>query len=71
MKKTSALLRQKPHKASPATEIWLLTDDIGKVHLIKFENITKESVRKARLRAKGGSGPSAMDAERWRRILTC
>ena len=64
------LLRQKHPKASPATESVLLTDDIEKVHPIKFENITGESVRKAALKTKGGSGPSAMDAEGWRRILT-
>ena len=66
--KTLELLRQKHPKASPATESVLLTDDIEKVHPIKFENITGESVRKAALKTKGGSGPSAMDAG-WR-ILT-
>ena len=68
--KTLELLRQKHPKASPATESVLLTDDTEKVHPIKFENITGESVRKAALKTKGGSGPSAMDAEGWRRILT-
>ena len=32
--------------------------------------MTEESARKAALKTKGGSGPSAMDAEGWRRILT-
>ena len=68
--KTLELLRQKHPKASPATESVLLTDHTEKVHPIKFENITEESVRKAALKTKGGSGPSAMDAEGWRRILT-
>ena len=64
------LLRQKHPKASPATESVLLTEDVEKVHLIKFENITEESVRKAALKTKVGSSLSAMDAEGWRRILT-
>ena len=61
--KTLELLRQNHCKASPASESVLLTDDIEKVHPIKFDNIT-ESVRKAVLKTKGGSGPSSMDAER-------
>ena len=70
MKKTLELLRQKHPKASPVTEYVLLTYDIEKVHSIKFEKITDELVRKAALKTKGGSGPSAIDAEEWRRILT-
>ena len=54
-------MRQRHPKASPATESVLLTDDIGKVHPIKFENVTEGSVRKAALKTKGGSSPSAMD----------
>ena len=64
------LLRQKHPKASPATESVLLTEDVEKVHLIKFENITEESVRKTALKTKVGSSLSAMDAEGLRRILT-
>ena len=64
------LLGQKHPKGSPATESVLLTDDIEKIHPIKFEKITEESARKAALKTKGGSGLSAMDAEGWRRILT-
>ena len=62
--KTLELLRQKHPKASPASESVLLTNDIEKVHPIKFENITEELVRKAALKTKVGSGPSSMDAER-------
>ena len=64
------LLRQKHPKASPAKESVLLTEDVEKVHLIKFENITEESVRKAALKTKVGSSLSAIDAEGLRRILT-
>ena len=68
--KTLELLRQKHPKASPATESVLLTDDIENVDPIKLENITKESVRKAALKTKGSCSPSAMNAERWGRMLT-
>eukprot|EP00794_Sanderia_malayensis_P000686 gene686-biopygen1111 len=37
---------------------------------IKFEEISGESVRKAAIRTIGGSGPSGMDGDGWRRILT-
>ena len=67
--KALELLRKHP-KASPTTESILLTDDIEKVHPIKFENLRGESVRKAALKTKGGCGSLAMDAEGWRRILT-
>ena len=67
--KTLELMRQKHPKVFRATESILLTDDFEKVHPIKFENITEESVRKTALKTKGGPGPSAMDAEGWRRIL--
>ena len=68
--KTLKLMRQKHPEVFRATESILLTDDFEKVHPIKFECITEESVRKTALKTKGGSGPSAMDAEGWRRILT-
>ena len=37
--------------------------DIEKVHPIKFENITQESVRKAAQKTKEGSGLSAVNVE--------
>ena len=50
--KTLELMRQKHPKASSTTESVLLRDDMDKVHPIKFENITEESVRKAGLKTK-------------------
>ena len=68
--KTLELLRQEHPIASPASESVLLTNDIEKVYAIKFENITEELVRKAALKTIGGSGPSSMDAERWRILIS-
>ena len=34
-----------------------------------FTGIDEEMIRKAAIKTKGGSGPSAMDADGWRRIL--
>ena len=64
-------MRQKHPKGSPATEGIILTDNIEKGYPIKFESITEESVRRAALKTQGGSSPSAMNAEGWRRSLTC
>ena len=47
----------------------LLTDISQRVHPIKFAGIDEEMVRKAAIKTKGGSGPSTMDADAWRRIL--
>ena len=36
---------------------------------VMFVSIHEEMIRKATIKAKGGSGPLAVDADRWRRIL--
>lgn len=66
----TGMLRQKHPKEFPATESVLPADDTEKSHTFKFENLTEESVRKAALKTKGSSGPSAMDPQGWRNILT-
>ena len=40
------------------------------MHKIKYECIDAEVIRNTALRTRGGSGPSGMDADGWRRILT-
>ena len=47
----------------------LLTGVPQDVHTIMFAGIDEEMIKKAAIKTKGGSGPSAMDADRWRRIL--
>ena len=57
-------LKEKHPESKDASVDILLTDIPQRVHPIKFAGIDEEMVRKA-----GGSGPSAMDADGWRRIL--
>ena len=63
-------LQIKHPTAKQAMKEALLDDTPLSVHQIKFENIDGEAVRKAALRTKGGSGPSGMDGEGWKRIFT-
>ena len=62
-------LKEKHPKSKDASIDILLTYISRREHPIKFEGIDEEMVRKATIKTKGGSGPSAMDADRWRRIL--
>jgi len=48
----------------------LLNGPIKDVHPIVYESIDEEKVLKAAMTTRGGSGPSGLDAEGWRRILT-
>ena len=67
---TLKLLKQKHPRQSEADK-HLLFDDIPKsIHKIKYECIDAEVIRNTALRTRGGSGPSGMDADGWRRILT-
>ena len=67
---TLKLLKQKHPKSAPTTEEVLLPDQTESIHRIKYENINADAVRKAALKTKGGSGPSGMGANCWKRILT-
>ena len=48
----------------------MLTDTPETIHPIKFESIDIEKIQKAAVKTQGGSGPSGMDADGWKRILT-
>ena len=67
---TLKLLKQKHPKSAPATEEVLLPDPPQSIHQIKYENTNVDAVRNTALKTKGGSGPSGMDADGWKRILT-
>ena len=67
--KTINLLQQKHPSSAKASEEVLLPDEPELLHPIKFENINVEAVRKAVLKTKGGSGPSVMDADGWRKLF--
>ena len=62
-------LKQKHPKAKIASEEVLLPDEPKYVHPVFFERITTDTITKAALKTKGGSGPSNLDADGWRRIL--
>ena len=66
---TLKLLQQKHPTAAEASHEVLLPDEPEILHPIKFENINGETVRKAALKTKGGSGPSGMDADGWRKLF--
>ena len=68
--KTLNLLRQKyPPSENPDSSL-LFKDIPEKVHPIRFESITAESIKTAAVKTNGGSGPSGLDALGWRMILT-
>jgi len=67
---TLNLLKQKHPKASEASNDVLLPDTPEQIHEIRYEELTAENIRRAAMRTKGGAGPSNMDAEGWKRMLT-
>ena len=67
---TLNLLRQKhPKEKTPSDDV-LLIDTPIKIHPIRYEEIDAELIRQAALKTKGGAGPSVLDGDGWRRILT-
>ena len=67
---TLDMLHEKHPNATTASEGALLSDAPTKIHPVKFDGINADYVRQAALKTKGGSGPSGLDSEGWRRILT-
>jgi len=67
---TLELLKQKhPKEKNPCSDI-LLDDTPIRIHPIRFEEIDAEMIRQSSLKTKGGAGPSGMDGDGWRRILS-
>ena len=62
-------MKEKHPKSKNANNDVLLTGAPQDVHPIMFAGIDKEMIRKAAIKTKGGSGPSGMDVDGWRRIL--
>ncbi|XP_066919036.1 uncharacterized protein [Clytia hemisphaerica] len=67
---TINLLRQKHPEGRDTNENNLLNGPIQHIDPIVFECIDEEMVSKAALSTQGGSGPSGMDADGWRKPLT-
>ena len=69
--KTLSLLKQK-HPALSMSELneeVLLRGEKPSVHPVVFEDIDENMVKEAALKTKGGSGPSRLDAEGWKKII--
>ena len=67
---TLSKLIQKYPKGKTVSQDVLLNGPLQNIHPVKFQSIDEEVIRKAAIRTKGGSGPSGMDGDGWRRILT-
>jgi len=68
--KTLKLLKQKhPEGMEPPDDV-LLTDTLIQLHPVRFEEIDSELIRQFALKTRGGAGPSGLDGDGWRRILT-
>ena len=67
---TLKLLKQKhPEGRDPSNDV-LLPDTPIQIHPIRFEEIDSEQIRQSALKTRGGAGPSGLDGDGWRRILT-
>jgi hypothetical protein len=66
---TLNLLHLKHPDAKEAMPDVLIQGPTLRVHPVLFDEIDEDLVKKAALRTKGGSGPSGLDADGWRRIL--
>ena len=67
---TLQLLKQKhPECGEPPPEV-PIEGPIRKIHPVVYDDIDGSLILKAATLTKGGSGPSGLDADGWRRILT-
>ena len=66
---TLQLLELKHPDAREASPDVMLADPVRQIHPVVFEDIDDALVLKAVMKTKGGSGPSGLDADGWRRIL--
>ena len=65
-----ALLREKHPNAALSSEDMLLYGPKQYSHSVLYDPIDSEMVYNVAVHMKGGSGPSGLDADGWRRILT-
>ena len=62
-------LKQKHPQSKRACEETLINSGPPVIHLIIFDDINEELVRKAAIRTTGGSTPPGLDADGWRKML--
>ena len=60
---------QKHPASSELNEEVLLRGKKPSVYAVVFEDNDESMVQEAALKTEGGSGPSGLDADRWRKIL--
>ena len=63
------LIYKHPKGNKMASKYILLNGPSQNIHPVRFQPVDEEMTRKAAIRGKGGSGPSGMDVNGWRRIL--
>ena len=68
--KTFKILKQKHAEANEPSQEVLLQGPAQPVYLIIYEDMDESLILKAAMLTKGGSGPSGLDADGWRKILT-
>ena len=69
-KETTEKLKEKHPAGTRATQEALLSGEIEAPHPVTFRSINQEMVRKPAMEIKGAPGPSGMDANTWRMLLT-
>ena len=69
-KETTEKLKEKHPAGTKATQEALLSGEIEAPHTVTFSSINQEMVRKAAMEISGPPGPSGMDANTWRMLLT-
>ena len=68
--KALTMLKQKHPEANEPPQEVLLQGPTRPVHPIVYEDMDESLILKAAMLTKGGSGPSDLDADGWRKILT-
>ena len=66
---TLIILKQEHPASSELNKEVLLRGEKPSVHPVVFEDTDENMVKEAALKTKGGSGPSGLDADGWRKIL--
>ena len=67
---TLQMIKLKHPEAKEVSDDVILNGPLQQIYAIAYENIDETLVLKAATATKGGSGPSGLDAEGWRKILT-
>ena len=68
--RTLKMLKQKHAEANEPLQEVLMQEPTRPVHPIVYEDMDEPLILKAAMLTKGGSGPSGLDADGWRKILT-